>query len=356
MDPNFVYPAILKNQTAPSYDVPDGSIGLFASGNRLYIKNSIQEIFELIDAEFVLQLLETGSYVTGDVVRPSETGDFINTSQTGQFVGDGETGAFLTTGAADGRYYGLSNGESISGYSISGFNDSITGISVIGDTTKTITLYQRDGTTLTANFTDNAGSGSSDTGYLTGYVLKSETGAFYPSSNPSGYITGVDLSSYATTVYVTGVSGHLQNQISNLNNATGSYVTGNVVRPSDTGNIAIGTITLSLNGGGSAITTGYKSFTSVNYSGEILSYTLLADKTGSIVIDIWKDSYANYPPTSGDSICASSKPTLSSQISNTDSVLTSWSKSFSAGDVFGFNVDSSSVVTNVNLTLKVKKA
>jgi hypothetical protein len=195
-----------------------------------------------------------------------------------------------------------------------------------------------------------------DVSGISSFALKSETGQFYPASNPSGFITGVDLSSYATTVYVTGVSGHLQNQINNLNNATGSYVTGTVVRPSDTGNIVIGTITLSLNGGGSAITTGYKSFTSVNYSGEILSYTLLADKTGSIVIDIWKDSYANYPPTSGDSICASSKPTLSSQISNTDSVLTSWSKSFSAGDVFGFNVDSSSVVTNINLTLKVKKA
>lgn len=35
------------------------------------------------------------------------------------------------------------------------------------------------------------------TGYLTGYVNKSETGDFYPRSNPSGYITGVDLSAYA---------------------------------------------------------------------------------------------------------------------------------------------------------------
>lgn len=63
------------------------------------------------------------------------------------------------------------------------------------------------------------------TGYLTGYVNKTETGNFYPSSNPSGYITGVDLSPYATTVFTTGISGHLQAQITTLNSATGSYVT-----------------------------------------------------------------------------------------------------------------------------------
>lgn len=207
------------------------------------------------------------------------------------------TGAFLTTGAADARYYGLTNGQSISGYAITGFNDAITGITVTGDTTKTITLFQRDNTTLTASFTDNAGSGSSDTGYLTGYVSKTETG-----------------------------------------------------------NIAVGTIGLVLDGGGSTITTGYKSFTTAAFSGEILSYTVLADRTGSIVIDVWKDTYANYPLTSGNSICATNKVTLATGIKNTDSTLTSWIKTFSVGDNFGFNVDSVSGVQKISLTLRVKKA
>jgi hypothetical protein len=273
---------------------------------------------------------ETGEFVTGSVVRPSQTGaflttgaadgryalqsatgSFITTSQTGQFVSTGatgnfvtgsvvrpsQTGAFLTTGAADSRYYGLSNGQSISGYAITGFNDAVTGIAVTGDTTKTITLFQRDGTTLTANFTDNASSGSSDTGYLTGYVSKTETG-----------------------------------------------------------NIAVGTIGLILDGGGSTITTGYKSFTTTAFSGEILSYTVLADRTGSIVIDVWKDTYANYPLTSGDSICATNKVTLATGIKNTDSTLTSWTKAFAVGDNFGFNVDSVSGVQKISLTLRVKKA
>ena len=116
-------------------------------------------------------------YVTGLVVRPSETGIFLTSAQTG---------AFLTTGAADNRYYGLSNGQLISGYAITGFNDSITGITVTGVDTKTISLFRRGNTTLTVNFTDNAGSGSSDTGYLTGYVSKTETGAFLTTGAADG--------------------------------------------------------------------------------------------------------------------------------------------------------------------------
>ncbi len=219
MDPNFVYPAILKNQDAPSYNVPDGSIGLFASGNKLYIQNSNQEISGLIDS---------------------------------------------------------AEGQLISGYAITGFDDAITGLSVTGSTTKTITLFQRDGTTVTGAFTDIDGT-------------------------------------------------------------------------------AFGVIVFAANGGGSTITTGYKSFTTMTYAGQILEYTLLADQTGSVVIDIWKDTYANYPPTSGDSICATNKVTLATGIKNTDSTLTSWTKTFSAGDVFAFNIDSISSITNINLTLKVQK-
>lgn len=48
-------------------------------------------------------------------------------------------------------------------------------------------------------------------------------------------LTEANFDGYATTGYVTGVSGSLQTQISTLTSQTGSYVTGLVVRPSDTG-------------------------------------------------------------------------------------------------------------------------
>jgi hypothetical protein len=104
---------------------------------------------------------QTGSYVTGSVVRPSETGAFITQYQTGQFYAASNPSGFIT-------------GVNLSGY--------VTGAVVR----------------------------PSETGI---FITQSQTGQFYPISNPSGYITGVDLSGYATIPYVNDISGVLQAQI-----------------------------------------------------------------------------------------------------------------------------------------------
>jgi hypothetical protein len=111
-------------------------------------------------------------------------------------------------------------------------------------------------------------------------------------------------------------------------------------------------ITVVIDGGGTTITTGYKAWVSMPHAGTIKKARLLADQTGSIVIDIWKDTYANYPPTIADTITASAKPTLSSATKSEDSTLTGWTVNFNAGDIFGFNVDSVSTVEKVALTLE----
>lgn len=120
---------------------------------------------------------------TGSFITTGQTGQFVGTGSTGNFVVSSATGAFLTTGAADGRYYSLSNGESISGFATTGFNDAVTGMSITGDTTKFITLFQRDGTTITGSFTDNAGTGGSSPASLSGnnynvYATGSYTASF----------------------------------------------------------------------------------------------------------------------------------------------------------------------------------
>lgn len=53
----------------------------------------------------------------------------------------------------------------------------------------------------------------------------SDTGLFYPSTNPSGYITSSALSSYATIDLATGASGHLQTQISAISASSGAFLT-----------------------------------------------------------------------------------------------------------------------------------
>jgi hypothetical protein len=81
--------------------------------------------------------------------------------------------------------------------------------------------------------------------------------------------------------------------------------------------------------------------------------TLLADQSGSIVVDIWKDTYANYPPVDADSITASAVPTISSAAKSQDTSISGWTVAISAGDILGFNVDSISTCTRVTLSLKV---
>lgn len=113
-------------------------------------------------------------------------------------------------------------------------------------------------------------------------------------------------------------------------------------------------VTLTLDGGGSAISTGTKGWWVCDVGGTILEWTVLADQSGSIVIDVWKDTYANFPPTVADTITASAKPTLSTAQKNQSSTLTGWTTGVSAGDILRFNVDSAATVQRVTLTLKIQ--
>ncbi len=110
--------------------------------------------------------------------------------------------------------------------------------------------------------------------------------------------------------------------------------------------------TIVIDGQGSAPVANSKLYFRFGYAGTITKVSLLADVSGSIVLDVWKDTYANYPPTIADTITASAKPTLSSAIKSEDSSLTGWTVSFSAGDCFAVNVDSASTLTKATLTIE----
>lgn len=116
-----------------------------------------------------------------------------------------------------------------------------------------------------------------------------------------------------------------------------------------------GSITFIIDGGGAAIATGEKGDITIPFACTISEWTLLADQSGSIVVDIWKDTYANYPPTVADTITASAKPTISASTKGQSSTLTGWTTSISAGDILAFNVDSASTVQRVTLSLKITR-
>jgi len=112
-------------------------------------------------------------------------------------------------------------------------------------------------------------------------------------------------------------------------------------------------VSLIIDGGGTAILTGIKGDLTIPFNCVIDQWTLLADQSGSIVVDVWKDSYANYPPTVLDSITSASPPTISSATKAQSSTLTSWTPGISAGDTLRFNVNSNSGITRVTLSLRV---
>lgn len=120
-------------------------------------------------------------------------------------------------------------------------------------------------------------------------------------------------------------------------------------------NIKTGSFGFTIDGNGSPITTGLKGYITIPYSGTITGWSIISDVTGSVVVDVWKDTYANYPPTIADTIAGSEKPTLTSQNKNNDNTLTTWTTAVTAGDIIAFNIDSVSTITKLSLTINITK-
>lgn len=113
-------------------------------------------------------------------------------------------------------------------------------------------------------------------------------------------------------------------------------------------------IPIVIDGGGSTISTGVKGYMIVPATCDILGWKILGDQSGSIVIDLWKDTYANFPPLDADSIAGSAFPTVSAAVKAASTTLTGWTTRISNGDILGWNVDSVTSFTRVTLALDVR--
>lgn len=104
-----------------------------------------------------------------------------------------------------------------------------------------------------------------------------------------------------------------------------------------------------IDGGGATITTGIKGDLYVPDAFTITGVVMLADQSGAIVVDIWNDTYANYPPTDADSLPGGgTPPTISGPTNKSkDTTLTSWDTSVPADSTLRFNVDSVTSLTRV---------
>jgi hypothetical protein len=91
------------------------------------------------------------------------------------------------------------------------------------------------------------------------------------------------------------------------------------------------------------------------FAATITGVTLVADQSGSAVVDIWKAAYSSYPPTVANTITAAALPTLSSATKYQDLTLTGWTTAISAGDMLRFNLNSVTTCTRLTLAIRVNR-
>jgi hypothetical protein len=157
-------------------DKPDSLTGV----TTVLTRDELGDIYEVEFSAITTDNFITGatfSATTGELIITTVSGDSITTNLDGRYLPlSATTGDDYTTGTtfnsssgiieftrlSGGTYntdLGFTSGDT-SNWDIA-YDDSITGITVTGTVSKTITLQQKDGSTLTANFTDSTGGGGS---------------------------------------------------------------------------------------------------------------------------------------------------------------------------------------------------
>jgi hypothetical protein len=290
---------------------------------------------------------------TGPAGAAGPTGPTGPAGATGAAGPTGATGAAGSVTPADDVFRILDNGDATKkiAFEASGITTG---------TTRTATMPDANGTlTLLGNASTGSGSvvlATSPT--IVTPTIASHVNATHDHSNAAGggtiaesVLTFTDITTNNASTSKHGFLLKLDNNAAHYMDGTGAWST--PTDPSKTFTQALVVVVGSLESGASAIATGLKQYISVPFACTITKWRIVADASGSIVFDIWKDTYANFPPTIADTITASAKPTLSSARNNESSTLTGWTTSISAGDVLFFNVDSASTVKYVVLTLTV---
>lgn len=118
--------------------------------------------------------------------------------------------------------------------------------------------------------------------------------------------------------------------------------------------LALTSIVMSVDGGTAPIAPGVKGDLPVPFDGEIVGWTLLADQPGDVTVDVWADSFGNFPPTDADSITAAAPMTLAGSDKAEGSADT-WIKALSQGATLRYVVEASSNVRRLSISLHIKR-
>ncbi len=106
--------------------------------------------------------------------------------------------------------------------------------------------------------------------------------------------------------------------------------------------------------GNPLLTPGIAGDVTVHFTCDIKKWTLLGDISGDIAIDIWKASYAVFPPSVADTITAGAQPVLIGSAKNSDDTLPGWTTAITAEDTLRFNIDSVTDLSKVTLAIQLE--
>ena len=197
------------------------------------------------------------------------------------------------------------------------------------------------------------------------FIIDTQTGGYRQVVlNPSGGFVGIGITVPTVELDLVGdfkVSGSTYGiEAVDINFSESTFSATNVhdaIVEASQGTIQKSQISLSLNGNGSPITTGEKTVVRIPYNCTVTGWDMVVDVSTSTVVDIWVDSYANFPPDNTDSITNGNEPTITTAIKAQSSDLSGWSTtSLYEGNYIKFNIDSNNNATELLLTLHVEKS
>ncbi|MGV1029608.1 MAG: hypothetical protein ACOYBU_13990 [Dermatophilaceae bacterium] len=184
------------------------------------------------------------------------------------------------------------------------------------------------------------------------YATDSDLAAHAAAPDPhSAYATDADLTSHAAaadphTGYQRESEKGVANGYAGLD-ATGKVPAGQLPAVAAPGSGMTQTVNVLIDGAGAVIATGVKGDVQLDFAGTITKWALLADQSGSITVNVWKDTYGNFPPTVADVI---GSPAIAGA-AKAQSGAVAWA--FAAGDILRFQVSAAATIQRVTLALTV---
>lgn len=213
-------------------------------------------------------------------------------------------------------------------------------------------VTERSNGTTWDDYSD-AGTASSGLDQLTGDVTAGPGTGSQVATIPNDTVTYAKIQNVSTTDRILGLDSAAPANIEEIPVSSGIEFTGGpglrVTAAARTRQIGI-----TVDGGGSVITSGIKGYKSFPVAGTITGWRLIADVAGTVEFDIQKSTYAGFPPTS--SIIGSSPVDLAGVQVDEDTTLSGWTVAVAAGDVFEWTVKASptpATLTRVTLELTI---